>query len=89
MRGTVTIGTVTSHNVDIPDLLADFHGEHPECRNHADHGQFRCADRRRAHRALDAAIVSVGSDECRRAWQVEVVTDEAIDAAVCRDRPVG
>src|SRR5688572_3576890 len=25
VRGTVTIGTVTSHNVDIPRLLAEFH----------------------------------------------------------------
>src|SRR5215217_782206 len=29
VRGTVTIGTVTSHNVDIPSLLADFHEQHP------------------------------------------------------------
>src|SRR5690242_6602147 len=30
VRGTVTIGTVTSHSVDIPTLLADFHAEHPQ-----------------------------------------------------------
>ena len=29
VRGTVTIGTVTTHSVDIPWLLADFHAEHP------------------------------------------------------------
>src|SRR6476659_3254410 len=29
VRGTVTIGTVTSHGVDIPGLLADFHADHP------------------------------------------------------------
>src|SRR4051794_8609339 len=29
VRGTVTIGTVTSHSVDIPTLLADFHAQHP------------------------------------------------------------
>src|SRR6478735_9102003 len=29
VRGTVTIGTVTSHNVDMPALLADFHADHP------------------------------------------------------------
>src|SRR4051794_20371132 len=29
VRGTVTIGTVTSHNVDMPGLLADFHADHP------------------------------------------------------------
>src|SRR5690348_12967834 len=29
VRGTVTIGTVTSHSVDIPALLADFHTDHP------------------------------------------------------------
>ena len=30
VRGTVTIGTVTSHSVDIPSLLADFHADHPD-----------------------------------------------------------
>src|ERR1700754_345047 len=29
VRGTVTIGTVTSHNVDMPRLLAEFHTDHP------------------------------------------------------------
>src|ERR1700754_5097612 len=30
VRGTVTIGTVTSHSVDIPRLLADFRPDHPD-----------------------------------------------------------
>src|SRR3954469_7236765 len=29
VRGTVTIGAVTSHSVDLPSLLADFHADHP------------------------------------------------------------
>src|SRR5262245_24643763 len=29
VRGSVTIGTVTAHNVDMPELLAAFHTAHP------------------------------------------------------------
>src|SRR5947199_10277402 len=29
VRGTVRLGTVTSHSVDVPSLLADFHADHP------------------------------------------------------------
>ena len=33
VRGTVTIGTVTAHNVDMPALLADFHAHIPRSRS--------------------------------------------------------
>jgi DNA-binding transcriptional LysR family regulator len=36
---------------------------------------------------LDAAVVSIGSDERPAGLDFEVVTDEAIDAAVCHDDP--
>ena len=29
LRGHIAIGTVTSHNVDLPGLLAEFHDDHP------------------------------------------------------------
>jgi DNA-binding transcriptional LysR family regulator len=29
VRGRVAVGTVTSHNIDLPALLAEFHHEHP------------------------------------------------------------
>jgi DNA-binding transcriptional LysR family regulator len=87
VRGTVTLGTVTSHNVDIPTLLADFHRAHPavEITLSTDSSDALIDDVKSG--ALDAAIVSVGSDEVPSGLAVEVVTDEAIEAAVCLDDP--
>ena len=57
VRGTVTIGTVTSHNVDMPGLLADFHIEHPNVEITL--GQtLRQPHRRRPDREVDVAIAS-------------------------------
>jgi DNA-binding transcriptional LysR family regulator len=82
VRGTVTIGTVTSHSVDIPSLLADFHAEHPEVEiTLSTDSSDALIDKVRTGR-LDAAIVSVGPDERPDGLDVEVVTDEAIQAAV-------
>jgi len=82
VRGTVTIGTVTTHSVDIPSLLADFHAEHPsvEITLSTDSSDALIDKVRTA--PLDTAIVSVGSDERPDGLDVEVVTDEAIAAAV-------
>lgn len=87
VRGTVTLGTVTSHNVDIPTLLADFHRAHPavDITLSTDTSDALIDDVQSG--ALDAAIVSVGPDEVPTGLAVEVVTDEAIDAAVCLDDP--
>jgi DNA-binding transcriptional LysR family regulator len=87
VRGTVTLGTVTSHNVDIPTLLADFHRAHPsvEITLSTDNSDALIDDVQSG--ALDAAIVSVGSGEVPSGLAFEVVTDEAIDAAVCLDDP--
>ncbi|MCV7226689.1 LysR family transcriptional regulator [Mycolicibacterium komossense] len=83
--GTVTLGTVTSHNVDTPALLADFHADHPNveitlCTDTSD----ALIDGVRSGR-LDAAVVSIGSDERPDGLDIEIVTDEAIDAAVASD----
>src|SRR4029453_6241939 len=34
VRGSVTIGTVTSHSVDVPSLLADFQAANPNAEYH-------------------------------------------------------
>jgi DNA-binding transcriptional LysR family regulator len=83
VRGTVTIGTVTSHSVDMPALLADFHADHPnvEIALGTDSSDA-LIDKVRTGR-LDTAIVSVGPDERPDDLDIEVVTDEAIDAVVC------
>src|SRR5215213_3585698 len=82
VRGTVTIGTVTSHSVDMPALLADFHEEHPnvEITISTDNSDALIEKVRTGR--LDAAIVSVGPDEHPEGLDVEVVTDEAIQAVV-------
>ena len=85
VSGTVAIGTVTAHNVDIPGLLADFHASHPgvEITLSTDNSDVLIDHLRTG--VLDVAIVSVGSDERPAGLDVEVVTDEAVDAAVCHD----
>lgn len=87
VRGTVAIGTVTSHNVDLPTLLADFRSAHPAVEiTLSTHNSDVLIDRLQSG-TLDAAIVSVGSDEVPQGLAVEVVTDEAIEAVVCHDDP--
>jgi DNA-binding transcriptional LysR family regulator len=87
VRGSVTLGTVTSHNVDTPGLLADFHADHPNVEiTLSTDASDALLDGVRSGR-LDAAIVSIGSDERPGGLDIEVVTDETIDAAVCRDDP--
>ena len=88
VRGTVTIGTVTSHNVDMPGLLADFHNEHPNVEiTLGTDTSDNLIDNVRTGK-LDVAIASVGPDEVPDGLDVEVVTDEAIEAAVCRTDPL-
>lgn len=88
VRGTVAIGTVTSHNVDIPGLLADFHADHPnvEITLSAATSDTLIDDVRRG--ALDVAIASVGPDEVPDGLDVVVVTDEEIVAAVRMSDPL-
>jgi DNA-binding transcriptional LysR family regulator len=82
IRGTVTIGTVTTHSIDISSLLADFHAEHAnvEITLSTDSSDVLIEKVRTGR--LDTAIVSVGPDERPDGLDVEVVTDEAIAAAV-------
>ncbi|MGB3522488.1 MAG: LysR family transcriptional regulator [Mycobacterium sp.] len=82
VRGTVTIGTVTAHSVDVPGLLAEFHAEYPSVEitlSTANSDQLIDAVR---SGELDTAIVSVGPDERPTGLDIEVVTDESVDAAV-------
>jgi DNA-binding transcriptional LysR family regulator len=82
VTGSVTLGTVTSHNVDLPTLLADYHEAYPgvEMRLRTDGSDRLIDDLRRG--VLDAAIISVAAGEVPSGLAAEVVTDEAIDAAV-------
>ena len=84
VRGTVAIGTVTSHSVDMPSLLADFHADHPEVEITLSTDSSDTLIEMVCTGRLDAAIVSVGPGERPDGLEVEVVTDEAIAAAVCQ-----
>jgi DNA-binding transcriptional LysR family regulator len=83
VRGAVTIGTVTSHSADIPGLLADFHADHPDVEITLSTDSSDALIEKVRTGQLDAAIVSVGPDERPEGLEVEVVTDEAIEAVVC------
>ena len=83
VRGSVTIGTVTSHSADIPGLLADFHADHPDVEITLSTDSSDALIEKVRSGQLDAAIVSVGPDERPEGLEVEVVTDEAIKAVVC------
>jgi DNA-binding transcriptional LysR family regulator len=88
VRGSVTIGTVASHSVDIPRLLADFNADHPNVEiTLGTDSSDSLIDNLRAG-GLDMAIVSVGPDETPDGLAVEVVTDEAIHAAVSASDPL-
>lgn len=85
VSGSVAIGTVTAHDVDVPGLLADFHAAHPgvEISLSTDNSDVLIDQLHSG--LLDAAIVSVGADERLDGLDVDLVTDEAIDAAVSHD----
>ncbi|TFV55375.1 LysR family transcriptional regulator [Mycobacterium sp. PS03-16] len=85
MRGSVAIGTVTSHSVDMPALLAEFHQAHPAVEiTLGTEDSDALIEGVRSGR-LDVVIASVGAGEVPDGLAVEVVTDEEIEAAVHRD----
>ncbi|WP_461026474.1 LysR family transcriptional regulator, partial [Streptomyces sparsus] len=84
LRGRVALGTVTSHPVDLPGLLAAFHRDHPGVEitlGEAD--SDRLVDELRTGR-LDAAIVSVG-EVIPEGLAAHVVDEQRIVAAVSHE----
>ncbi|GAB2700793.1 LysR family transcriptional regulator [Kitasatospora kifunensis] len=84
VRGHLSVGTVTSHDVDLPGLLAAFHDAHPEVEitlTEANTDQL-LEGLWAGH--LDAAIVSLGS-ETPPGLDVLVVADQPVVAAVSHD----
>jgi DNA-binding transcriptional LysR family regulator len=87
VRGSVAIGTVTAHGVDMPALLASFHAAHPAVEiTLGTEDSDALIDGVQSGR-LDLAIASVGPDEVPAGLAVEVATDEAIEAVVGRGDP--
>jgi DNA-binding transcriptional LysR family regulator len=86
VRGAVTIGTVTAHDVDMPSLLAQFHEAHPHVDITLGTANSDALIEGIRTGQLDAAIVSVGA-ELPSGLAAVVVTDQPIVAAVALDDP--
>ncbi|BBY47733.1 LysR family transcriptional regulator [Mycolicibacterium arabiense] len=86
VRGSVAIGAVTAHDVDLPGLLAEFHVAHPgvDISLGSDDSEALIDGIRMGR--LDAAIVSI-SDHVPDGLAAEVVTDQRIVAAVGKADP--
>ncbi len=81
VRGHVAVGTVTSHNVDLPALLAAFHEDHPAVEiTLAEDNSDHLIDALRGGR-LDAAIIALGATP-PPGLEIHIVADESIAAAV-------
>jgi DNA-binding transcriptional LysR family regulator len=82
VRGRVAVGMVTSHNVDLPGLLAEFHHDHPAVEiTLVEDNSDRLIDALRGGR-LDVAIIALGAATPPPGLQCHIVTDERIAAAV-------
>ncbi|MDA2890808.1 LysR family transcriptional regulator [Mycolicibacterium sp. BiH015] len=88
VRGSVKIGTVTLHPVDVARLMADFHADYPdvEITLGTDNSDVLLA--KLADGSLDVAIVSIGVDEEVEGLDFAVITDEALEAAVAPQHPL-
>jgi len=86
VRGSVTIGTVTAHDVDMPSLLARFHEAHPQVDITLGTANSDALIEGIRTGQLDAAIVSVGAG-LPSGLAAVVVTDQPIVAAVALDDP--
>jgi DNA-binding transcriptional LysR family regulator len=84
VRGHVAIGMVTSHNVDIPGMLASFHRDYPAVEiTLAEAHTSNLVDDLRAGR-LDTAIIGVAEDPPD--LELHTLSDEPLVAAVSDKR---
>ncbi|TRW83322.1 LysR family transcriptional regulator [Mycolicibacterium sp. 018/SC-01/001] len=88
VRGSVAIGTVTLHPVDIAALMTAFHRDHPQVEltlvaENSDVLLDKLADGR-----LDLAIVSISVDDTPEGLDCALITDEIIAPAVGLEHPL-
>ncbi|MCV7153213.1 LysR family transcriptional regulator [Mycolicibacterium pyrenivorans] len=88
VRGAVAIGTVTLHPIDVAGLIADFHASHPAVEITLTTDNSEVLIDKLQDGLLDVVIVSIGVDEDLPGSDIEVITDEAIEAAVVRGHPL-
>jgi len=82
MRGTLAIGTVTLHPVDVARLMADFHADHPDVEITLRTANSDVLLAQLEDGGLDAAIVSIAVDEKPDWLAATVITEEIIELAV-------
>lgn len=85
VRGTVAIGTVSAHDVDVAGLLADFHADHPNVEIALSTANSDVLVRAVRDGDLDLAIISAAPGDTPDGLDTEVVADEPIVAAVRAD----
>lgn len=84
LRGHIAVGAVTSHKVDLPGLLAEFHERHPAVEiTLSEDDTDNLLDALR-HGGLDAAVVSIGR-EVPDGIAFVVVDEQPVVAAVAHD----
>ncbi|WP_018386867.1 LysR family transcriptional regulator [Wenjunlia vitaminophila] len=84
LRGHVAVGAVTSHDIDLPGLLAGYHADHPAVEITLTEGDSeRLAEDLRGGR-LDLALISLSS-RTPPDLEVQVVVDQPIVLAVGHD----
>jgi DNA-binding transcriptional LysR family regulator len=84
VRGTVRIGTVMSHNLDMTGLLKRFHFQHPVVEIILrTAGSDQLIDAVRSG-TVDLAVVALGPDDRPDGIAITPVVDELIVAVVCR-----
>jgi DNA-binding transcriptional LysR family regulator len=87
VRGSVALGTVTMHPVDLARLIADFHADHPDVEITLSTDTSDRLLAALATGALDAAIVSVPAVD-PPGLRCVVLTDEALRPAVATTHPL-
>lgn len=86
LKGHLAIGAVTSHNVDLPALISEFHDDHPGVEvTLASDSADRLIDALHTG-ALDAAIIAYGAPP--PGLELLVLTDESIMAGVGHNDPL-
>ncbi|ADT99528.1 MULTISPECIES: LysR family transcriptional regulator [Mycolicibacterium] len=88
LRGSVAIGTVTLHPMNVAHLIAEFHADHPDVEITLGTATSDVLIAELGDGRLDLAIVSIAVDEDLPGLEVAVITDEAVEAAVADGHPL-
>jgi DNA-binding transcriptional LysR family regulator len=85
VRGTIRIGTVISHSMDIPALVAQFHARYPAVEITMVTNDSEALIDALRFGQLDLAAVATGAGDRPEGIAMQTVTDEIIGATVSRE----